>query len=69
MDLIEALDQRLTNTFEDNIIIEFISYALPEDIAADPSQYRAIVQRYNKARAAYLRSVAELIENPDALEE
>lgn len=67
-ELLTLLDQDLDSSFEDNIIMKYAQFELPVDQMADAAQNRVIMQRYNRARSAYLKAVADLIQNPDALD-
>lgn len=67
--LFSDLDQDLTDTFEDNILVKYARYALPIDQQIDPASGRKLYQHYMKARLAYLRAVADIIQNADAIDE
>lgn len=67
--LISLLDSDLDSSFEDNIIMKYADFILPVgQCVDDPRECRAIMQRYQRARAAYLNAVADLIQNPDVLD-
>ena len=66
--LCNELDQHLTDTFEDNIVMQFAQYELPEDRQADESRQKSIMIAYTRARQAYIDAVANIIQNPDSLD-
>ena len=67
--LFADLDQDLTDTFEDNILVKYAKYVLPVDQQIDPSAGRKMYQNYTKARQSYLNAVADIIQNEDAIDD
>lgn len=66
-ELYDKLNDDIDMTFEDNILVKYAGYTLSPDLQVDPADGRRIYERYTKARLAYLRAVADLIENQDAI--
>lgn len=66
VDLREELEDKLSNEFEDNIVIVFGKYI--EDTELDNATYRAIAKRYEEAKAMYIDTLAAVIMYPDSLD-
>lgn len=66
IDLREALEDKLSNEFEDNIVNIFGDYI--EDIELDNGTYSTIAKSYEEAKAIYIDTLAALIMYPDALD-
>ena len=61
----DALDDKLSYEFEDNIVNVFGEYITDEQL--DDYDYADIAQLYQEAKAAYIDALAEIIMYPDAL--
>lgn len=64
--LIEELNNKLSNEFEENIVNVFGKYITDELL--DDKTYSDIARVYEKAKDAYLEALAAIIMYPDALD-
>lgn len=65
-ELINKLDDRLSNGFEDNICAVFGEYSLDEYLGG--ATYFKIAKSYEESKNAYLEALAAIIMYPEALD-
>jgi len=64
--LCEELNDKLSNEFEDNLVIQFSDYITDEFL--EDETYAQLAQLYSEAKAAYIDALAAIIMHPDALD-